>query len=353
MSQNTITVNIPEDQDASDFIEKFNLLWGMMIETKKEPTSEEPEEPTPEEPTPEEPTPEEPTPEFKHYDVESVIDHKLDLQNNWSFLIRWTPYKGTRDKNTWVTDSHCNCESKISEYMHHLCFNTVYIICRVSTKKQSEWSDGHVSMEAQEDELRKVWDNIKSATPFRVKVVRITGSAYKNVPEQMVYYGNAANKGDIILVYRADRLSRNVIKYMSYLEDLHEKDVKIYSANEDIWFHEKKLVFVQHILDAHKESHGISQRVLLSVKRRRDRGDTIGRLSWGKKYKRENNGAMTVVEDKEATELLKKVVNTWNICCEYPGTRKYKLNCVAKQLNDDGHLKGGRNWSAAMVDRVL
>jgi DNA invertase Pin-like site-specific DNA recombinase len=293
--------------------------------------------------------------------VHSVVDHRK-IYNEWEFNLKFKD--GSLE---WVKDSSTECEIIISKYLHNKGIKTVYCFCRVSTKRQV--GDTHISLEAQESELISACEiHIENK---RIKVIKISGSAYSQIPLALKKIGESVSSGDVILVYRVDRLSRNIVKYLSWLEDLDKRDVVIRSISDNIYYRSDKLKFIQGILDANKESVLIGSRVKMSVKRRRERGDEcLGGLSYGKRYQRIQDGKLKVVPDMSEQFIIDKLKNmsrdqkythdrsrldietrqTYVVVRRSVGQ---VCEIIAKKLNDDGFLKKNRKWNGGMVKRLL
>ena len=239
----------------------------------------------------------------------------------------------------WVADEDTNCEQLISEYLHGNSINTTYLICRVSTKEQS--GDTHVSLEAQEQEL--IHSNKNSNT--RIKTIKITKSAYSGIPSEIKNIGECAQQGDNIHVYRIDRFSRNLIKYLDFMEETTNKGVTIYSLSENVSYNNNKTQFIQGILDAQKESETIGKRIRLSIKHKLERGDKVGGLPYGKCYKRTATGKMIVVEKLSEQTIIKRIKRLTKT--------KTSLTNIATQLNEDGIRKKNKPWTASSVRSVL
>jgi DNA invertase Pin-like site-specific DNA recombinase len=280
--------------------------------------------------------------EKSHYEVSRISSHRT-VNNSLEFLVHFKAYS----EPCWIADSECNCEHAIKVYFKHnnLPIRTVYCVCRVSTKEQAGFN--HVSLEAQEARL------IQTATQtygneVRIKLLKITASAYKQINSELLNIGEAAQDGDSILVYRVDRLSRNIVKILSFLEDLNDKGVAIFSQDENIWYNKNKLEFIQRIVDANKESEILGKRVRLSLEYRRQRGDEVfGNTAFGyskKRLENENNRVVKVKDENEQT-ILKRI-------------RKMKKDgCSSAQitefLNARGMSKRGKKWTVSMVNYVL
>lgn len=282
--------------------------------------------------------------EFKHIsdsppskstqaEIKEIKDYRVGL-NGWEFLICWNDGVSSDE---WVLDCDTDCEISINNFLHTKGIYTCYCVCRVSTKEQA--CDTKTSLYAQESELRAV-----APSNNRIKIVKIAASAYKNIPNTLKMIGEAAGCGDSIYIYRIDRLSRNIIKYLDWLETLNTRGITIYSCTENIKYSDHKLDFIQAILNAQKESALLGSRIRMSNKRRRDRGDEqIGGLKYGYKYHREKDGHLTVIKNMTEMAIINKIHSYSNIA---PAV-------IAQDLNKAKLYKKNRRWSTAMVERVL
>ena len=277
----------------------------------------------------------------KTYEVKKVINARF-TDNNWQFRIMFKD--GTLE---WVKDQDCSCEQKIAQYLSHKGIRTAYLFCRVSTKEQA--SNTSTSLESQKNELFKALSN--NPQYKRIRVYNISRSAYKSIPPIMRRVGDAVLPGDSIWIWRVDRLSRNIVKYLSWLENLAAKDIDIYSQSENCHYGKNKLLFIQKILDAQKEAEILGERVKLSYKMKRKRGDEhIGCLPYGKKYQRllsddkKKTLRQIVVDNDFEQAILKNIVDSRD---------KETPKVTADRLNREGKLKKGKCWNSAMVRRCL
>jgi DNA invertase Pin-like site-specific DNA recombinase len=88
------------------------------------------------------------------------------------------------------------------------------LFCRVSTKEQTSCES--TSLPLQEARLREAAELLNSDA--RLVIHKISGSAYQRIPPQLVEVGEMTSSGDTIMVWRVDRLSRNIVDYLSWLE---------------------------------------------------------------------------------------------------------------------------------------
>ena len=309
-SRKTMNITIPSDQEEN--IRQYLALLTMQEEYME--IEEEKEENIVDE-----------------FEVKGVISHRI-TNGEFEFLL----YSKTRHSE-WIPDSDCSCEWLISKYTHKHNIKTAYLFCRVSTKEQA--GQTHVSLDAQEHELRQIVNRNENE---RIKVIKISGSAYKNIPKAFIEVGEACIEGDSILIYRADRLSRNIVTYLGWLEDLNNRGIHIYSQAENMMYSTNKLEFIQAIVNAQKESALLGERIKMAYKRKRDRGDErVGRLPYGKKYRRTEENVMVVENNFEEQAIIFQVRST-----------KGSASDIAKKLNRAGIKKNGIDWNAGMVRRI-
>ena len=274
-------------------------------------------------------------------EVGGVFGHRMTEDGRWQFQVAW---KGFRKKE-WVNDADCNCESAISKYLKDKNIHTAYLFCRVSTPDQA--TSVNVSLEAQASELRTA--AIATKNFERIKVFSISQSAFRNIPKTLLQIGEAALPGDGIFVWRVDRLSRNIVKYLAWMENLNERGVALYSHQENLTYSDKKLDFLQAVLDAQREATILGERVKLAYRRKRERGDErVGGLPYGKKYHRilQDDGTTlrkTVVDHPDEMAVVDRVLNS--------GQGAVAL--LAEQLNAEGISKRGRKWNKTSVIQIL
>lgn len=278
----------------------------------------------------------------EQYEVTSVCGHRQNKDGSFSWRVR---FKGYPAKPEWVDDLDCHCEAKIQAYLadHAPFIRTVYGLCRVSSKNQT--GPTHVSLAAQEHLIRRTAKSLDLAQDevMRVKIYSISASAYQGIPKQLKYIAEVARPRDILITYRVDRLSRNIVRFLGMLEDINEKGVLIYAQDENLWYHNAKLDFLQCILDANKEAAVISKRVRLSVEHRRRRGDYIGSAPFGYRLARDpKTRAVTKNVNPEEQQVIARIKKS----------RIRDDHSLAETLNKEGIKKRGRTWTPAMVKYV-
>lgn len=268
----------------------------------------------------------------EYCEVRKVISHR---RRGGKFVFHLAFKDGS---TSWVRDEDTCCERLISEYLYLKGIKTAYCFCRVSSKKQA--GINNVSLDAQESELRKYAATLPGIA--RVKVIKIAASAYKNIPQKLEEVGDCCESGDAILIYRVDRLSRNIVKYLAFLEDLNNREVHLVSYEDRLTYHEDKLNFLEKILNAQKESELLGRKIKMSLKRRRERGDDhLGSLPYGKRSKRMSDGRLLTDVDNDERKIIQRIKRSK----QPPRALAYELNC-------EGITKRGRKWTSNMIRYV-
>lgn len=318
-----VNMKVPEDivSQMQAYMEKLKLTSNFQTETSSNEEEEYEEEGV-------------------DIEVNGVYDHRITPNGVWQFKIGW---KNSRVRE-WVDDSDCNCEMMIAKYLKGKSVRTAYLFCRVSTADQA--TSVNVSLDGQAAELRRA---AEAQTIYqRIKVYSISQSAYKNIPKTLSRIGEACLPEDGIFVWRVDRLSRNIVKYLSWMEDLNDRNVILYSHQENISYSKNKLAFLQAVLDAQKEAALLGERIKMSYRMKKERGDEkIGSLPYGKKYHRilrPDGGTLKkiVVDNPEEMAIIDRIM-----ACDYRFSAQ-----IADELNSEGLKKRGRPWTKMSVIRL-
>jgi DNA invertase Pin-like site-specific DNA recombinase len=292
--------------------------------------------------------------------VEKVTRHRI-VSNQFQYYLTFSD-----GSCQWVRDDSTDCEWLIAGYNKTTNIRTAYAIVRVSTKQQA--ADNTLSLKGQMASIRE-----KVGVGYeRLKVVSLAKSAYKSIPEKIQAVGEAANPGDTIIVYRVDRLSRNLVLSLGWLEDLNDRGVGVIAVIDAVaaidgeseelvdrclTYRENTLTFIQAVLDAQKEAKMLSNKMKRAIKERRERGDeAIGGLPYGRMYERSVDGSnrLLVTDDPEAQRVIDIIKKLWSD--EYPmiSNNTTKLaSAVAAKLRAKGIKKKNRLWSVQMVRNVM
>ncbi len=280
----------------------------------------------------------------KDYEVSRVRNHEISVTGKWRFNVT---FKGWGNKSWWIEDEDCNCENAIRTYLDDIGLDipVVYCICRVSTKGQV--GPTHVSLEVQEKSLIAKAKSMCGSV-VRIKVIRISESAYRGIPKTMAAIGEVARRGDSIFIYRVDRLSRNIFKFLGWLENLNDRGVTFYAQKENLCYAQEKLRFVQCILDANKESESLREKTLALLRYRRERGDEFfGSLPFGWMGER-----VLIEGSADRTRLIKVENPKEQKIIRLIKSSMEENSAIAERLNARGLKKRGRAWTSGMVRSI-
>lgn len=274
------------------------------------------------------------------YQVQRIISHRIDTTNGeFIFTVKFKGYTEPEE----IPDSQCECPGLIADYLESNCIKTVYIFCRVSTKEQAE-SD-RTSLDSQKQILI---GNIHHFGTFnRTKIYSISASAYASIPKDLQTIGDFAVRGDLIMVWKVDRLSRNLSRSIEWLDDLHKRGIEIYAHHEGYTYSQNKLDFLQSIIHAEREAINIGVRGRASIQFRKNRGDThVGTLPYGKQYEGVLNpdGSLKykrVIDNVSELAIITRIKNSL-----------LSADLLAQQLNTEGIRKRNRWWSSGMVRSI-
>ena len=285
------------------------------------------------------------------YEIQTIRDHRFRDPNDKTsieWLVSWKKWRGIDFPDSWVLDKECCCEELIRSYLvsKNISLKTIYLICRVSTKSQTD--EISTSLDSQEKEMMK---NVEILSKFeRIKIVRFHGSAWSGIPPQIRQVYNCAMPENAIMVWRVDRLTRNLELHIPHLTRLRDMNVKIYSSSESLEFGSNRLPFLQAILIASEESETKSQRLKQAYKAIKERDGKVGRAPYGYRWVKQYdvNGVFVKKEQKIDpiyVDILHEIVTLYkeHKCCSK----------IVKELNNKGLKKNGKVWTNLNMTSVL
>lgn len=252
----------------------------------------------------------------KLYYPKEIIDSKFE-NNKCYYLVKWKGYKDV----TWEPEEHIYHRTDlINDYrdmimiQHMSLQNGGYIYCRVSSKEQSKYADGHTSLEVQEQAIRKYCEE------HGINVIRCVRETYsaRNMDRMrgLQYLCDIAGSGQTIYVYDISRFSRNAHHALNLLEELSDKKIGVYSVTENVNYGTPaaKNHFRLQLCASTYYSDLLSQKVRASILFRRERGDHIGRTAFGyTTVVDEKTHVRKKAENKEEMEIIQKI---WRQRCK-------------------------------------
>jgi len=271
-------------------------------------------------------------PEDVDFEITRCLDHRVEHDGSFSFLLCG---RGLESGGEWFADAACNCEYIIARYLLERGLRTLYGYCRVSSLKQD--NPDAVSLDAQEAALR---EEAAQGSFHRVKIFKIKASAYRGIPKALQDIADSAQPGSAILIFRVDRLSRNINLYLSLLDDLDQRNVNIGSCHDNITYRTHKIDFMQLILNGQRESKTNGDKQRMANQYKRERGDEhIGGTRYGLQYYRKPDGSKGLCDNPEEVQILQFV-------------RSHAIEHTYKHFKQHGILKRGRPWSRDMIKRA-
>lgn len=271
----------------------------------------------------------------KEYEVKKVVSARM-VDGKYEFKLK---YKGYPDEY-WTPDKDCDCEELIHACLERMRIKAVYCICRVSTKKQE--GPTHLSLDMQSAKLTRM---ARQRYPdARIKVIRISESAYKGIPKKLAELIEFLGNGDVLLFHSVDRVSRNIVKFLGSLEELNDRNVSIYAMVENMWYHEKKLDFIQHIVNANREAETLARRIRQAIQARIERGDDFG-CSYGYKLAREEKtNRLYRVEHPQEQKIIEQIGRMYD--------KGDSIQSMVVSLNKRCK-KRGKDWTKRSVLSVI
>jgi DNA invertase Pin-like site-specific DNA recombinase len=151
------------------------------------------------------------------------------------------------------------------------------------------------------------------------------------------------SSGDVLIVARVDRFSRDYKSGLKFLEELKEKNINVYSIKENINYFDNKTEFKKLLKLAQKYSDDISQYILNANSFLRKRGFYFGRIPFGyKSYFQNKIRKITRNYDEQ------KIISYINKNVDKGAPYKY----ISKKLNKKKLLFRGKFWTFQKVGYV-
>lgn len=219
------------------------------------------------------------------------------------------------------------------------------IYCRVSSLNQSNYMEGHTSLETQEQVCR----DYANKNGFTVKNVYKDVCSGRDMDKQRSLKKLAKNlySGNTLIFYEASRFSRNTLQALACLDKLKKKGINIYSVSDECAYQTNSDKYKFRLLfpKAENESDMISERVKKSVLFRRKRGDHIGNAPFGFETFVNNNGIRKLRPNKDEQFVVQF------ICKLVHDNKTYGE--IADKLNEIKIDKRGYTWTKNSVGSVV
>ena len=274
-----------------------------------------------------------------------ILSSKFE-NNKVFYLVQW---KGFR-LPTWEPKKNIeHRQDLLDEYRQvsmlekHQFKDCAYIYCRVSSKKQSNNTHGHTSLEVQEELCRKYCND------NNIKVVKVVKEAYSaknlNILNGLNYLCDIACKGQKIIFYDVSRFSRNTSQALNLIEKLSNNDVSIYAVVEKLSYNTptEQHQFRIHLSCAQQYSDMCSLKVSNSVSHRRNNGHSMGVAAFGYAHIRDENNIRKKVVNVDEVKIIKRIEQLKN----------EKTRTIINILNNEDIKFRGRNPTLINVRNII
>lgn len=217
----------------------------------------------------------------------------------------------------------------------------VYLYERVSSKGQDQPEYGRVGLDTQNSTLLRF---VLEKGACIVGTFTDVGTGREiNRRKSFKQLITNIKPNSCILVYSVSRFGRNIAEVNTNLKDLHDKGCWVYSVSEKV--SSKEIRFIQLTQEAENESNRLSTTMQASLVRRRAEGSHIGPAPFGYTTQRLENGKRILVKNPAEQAVIQYINNRF----------KYqpKINLLAKDLNNQGSRRRGKNWTTISLKKVL
>lgn len=218
-----------------------------------------------------------------------------------------------------------------------------YGYIRVSTDYQVD--DG-LSLEFQEKEIKEY------ALEHKLNLIKIYADKGKSGRQikGRIYLEEVLEimkKGDILLIYTLSRLARNSRECKNILHEINEKGcsfVSIKQKLETVTPMGRAMVNMVMTFDE-LESDIISERVKDGMKMKKEKGEFLGRISYG--WKLSNGKGSDLIEDPEQQEVIRKIKDMKR--------EREKVKDIIKYLVDNKipPPKATKQWTKNTITNIL
>ena len=125
----------------------------------------------------------------------------------------------------------------------------------------------------------------------------VTGRNGKNLDpikgDDLAFWAPHFEEGSHLIIYSVDRLTRNLLKGLSFLDDLAKRNISVHFVKNEIIYNNditaaKKAMVQQELQTAEKYSNDTSEKIKGTIRRLKAAGHDLGRAPYGFKHINEN-----------------------------------------------------------------
>jgi DNA invertase Pin-like site-specific DNA recombinase len=289
-------------------------------------------------------------------ELKSISNHRV-RNTKVMFLVNWKDCK-----SDWEHEHNMNgCSYALSKYLKtQSTTNKTLIYVRVSSKAQTQYNQGHTSLQVQETHCRFFarQNNLVVFGCFRDEGV---SARYNSKLLSLKHAVKSLSSGDTLLFYDTSRFSRNMLQGHTMLEDLRLNGVRIVSVNDRMEYGnaEQRHYFRMKLSFSENQSDQISEKVKASVAYRKARGDYFGKAPFGFETYRDETGKIKLRVDMMNNLIIDMIRNPSGISpsVELSNSRHFKRRTmagkIAATLVEKDVKVNGKDPTTSFVKRIL
>lgn len=215
---------------------------------------------------------------------------------------------------------------------------TVYAYIRASTVEQQD------TLKVQEEKIKQYCAFKDMETPKIFIESGVSGSIeFKKRPEGGKIW-NEMKTGDIIVVNKLDRISRNVADFCFMINHFNKNKIIFHCLEPNIDISSSFGLFMCHILSSvsELERNMTIDRVKATIKKRKENNECIGSIPYG--YSKTDDKKL--IEDKEEQDNMRRIVELY-----YNKNNNKKISEIMNELKIPN--RGGKKWYPENIKRIL
>lgn len=155
----------------------------------------------------------------------------------------------------------------------------------------------------------------------------------------------ALKKGSILVVAKRDRVGRDPLVMAMIESAVKRKGAKIIStAGEGTETDDPSSIFMRRLVDAFGEYERliIGMRTKAALKIKKDKGQRVGHIPFGKKLANDGIHLEPNYDEAETLQIMSKLKS-----------ENTSIRTIAKKMNSNGQFNRGALWNHASVHRML
>jgi DNA invertase Pin-like site-specific DNA recombinase len=189
-----------------------------------------------------------------------------------------------------------------------------------------------------------------------------------NLEYELGFWENRIPDNSNLIIYSVDRLSRNLLKGVQFLEKLANRGINIHFVSNEIIYNinisaAAKSMIHQELQTAEKYSNMTSEKIKSTLKRLRDEGHIFGNAPYGYKHIKINGirkRVINIIEQNNIKSIIKRYKNCVKNFEQYQeniGKKKNKKNIILSLLrwcNRTGlKYRNNNNYTVSQINKII